>query len=100
VNLAPAAGSQAAVIELTRAAAAGTGVRVNAVAAWPRGLAEDVTSWSHNLAAGVSAWPHGLVADVAGAVVWLCSDDASLVAGETLHVPGRPARTSSALSPK
>jgi NAD(P)-dependent dehydrogenase (short-subunit alcohol dehydrogenase family) len=61
VNLAPTAD----VIELTRTAAldfAGAGVRINAVAAGPLDSAEDV----------------------AAAVVWLCSDDASLVTGATL----------------
>ncbi|MEV0381450.1 SDR family oxidoreductase [Nonomuraea sp. NPDC050643] len=68
VNLAPTA----SVIELTRAAArdrAGSGVRINAVTTGPGGGPEDV----------------------AGAVVWLCSDDASLVSGETLTVSPAPA---------
>ncbi|WP_188187421.1 SDR family NAD(P)-dependent oxidoreductase [Nonomuraea sp. SYSU D8015] len=61
------AGPGCAVIELTRAAAleaAGSGVRINAVAAAPRAGAQQV----------------------ADAVVWLCSDGAWLVTGETLHV--------------
>ncbi|WP_336214555.1 SDR family oxidoreductase [Nonomuraea sp. LPB2021202275-12-8] len=65
VNLARAAGTRAAVTELTRAAAldfADSGVRVNAVA----------------------AGPHDSAQDVAGAVVWLCSDGASLATGEIL----------------
>jgi NAD(P)-dependent dehydrogenase (short-subunit alcohol dehydrogenase family) len=56
-------GDTQAVIELTRTAAldfAGSGVRINAVAAGPHGSAEDV----------------------ANAVVWLCSDSATLVSGE------------------
>ncbi|WP_049572617.1 SDR family NAD(P)-dependent oxidoreductase [Nonomuraea sp. SBT364] len=54
------------VIELTRAAArdlAGSGVLVNAVAG-----------------------PYGSVEELADAVVWLCSDAASLGAGETLRI--------------
>jgi NAD(P)-dependent dehydrogenase (short-subunit alcohol dehydrogenase family) len=67
VNLAPTTDTQAAVIELTRTAAqdyADSGVRINALAAGPHDNAEDV----------------------ANAVVWLCSDHASLITGETLHV--------------
>jgi NAD(P)-dependent dehydrogenase (short-subunit alcohol dehydrogenase family) len=63
--------AQAAVIEVTRMAApdyAGSGVRLNAVAAGPYGS--------------------GSAEDVAAAVLWLCSDDASLGTGQTLHVAG------------
>jgi NAD(P)-dependent dehydrogenase (short-subunit alcohol dehydrogenase family) len=66
VNLTPTA----AVTELTRTAAldfADSGVRINAVAAGPEASADDV----------------------ADAVVWLCSDDASLVTGEALYVHNR-----------
>jgi NAD(P)-dependent dehydrogenase (short-subunit alcohol dehydrogenase family) len=70
VNLAPTADTQADVIELTRTVAldfADSVVRINAVAMGRHDNAEDV----------------------ANAVVWLCSDRASLVTGGTLDMaPG------------
>lgn len=75
VNLAPSTGTQAAVIELTRATALqlpDSGLRINALIAQPHAGAEEV----------------------ADAVVWLCSGDASLVTGDTWHVPDECPRLS------
>ena len=66
VNLAPTTDTQA--VELTRTTAlnfANTGVQINAV----------------------TAEPHATADDVANAIVWLCSDNTTLLAGEVLYLP-------------
>lgn len=65
VNLAPTTAAQITVAEQSRAAVvdfAGSGVRINVVAG------------------------PGSADDVAEAVAWLCSDEASILSGDTLHV--------------
>lgn len=93
-KMAPYAASKSGIIGLTRTAAvevASLGVRVNAVAPGlvdagltgnaPREFIEAVTAAS----------PIGRMAragEIAAAVLWLCSDEASFVVGQTLPVDG------------
>lgn len=95
-ELGPYGASKHGVIGLTRTAAleyAAEGVRVNAICPGP--IATDMTrsegELNDRMRAAVEATPidrPGRPEDVAGAVLWLCSEDASFVVGHALSVDG------------
>jgi NAD(P)-dependent dehydrogenase (short-subunit alcohol dehydrogenase family) len=90
------AGSKHAVEGITKSAAleaAGTGVRVNAVAPGPTdtGMLDRFTGTPENKAALASKVPMGRVGrpeDIATAVVYLASDGAAFITGQILTVDG------------
>lgn len=97
VNSAPYSASKAAVIGLTRQMAADYGVRglrVNAVA--PGLIATPLTAerletnpwYKATMVGSTPLGRAGTPEDVAGAVAFLCCDDASFISGQTLAVDG------------
>ena len=93
-QMAPYAASKSGIIGLTRTAAvevASLGVRVNAVA--PGLVDAGLTDHAPRefIEAVMAASPIGRMAraeEIAAAVLWLCSDEASFVVGQTLPVDG------------
>lgn len=95
-NVALYTASKHGVVGLTKAAAlelARSNVRVNAVAPGPvdTGLLHRMVAGHIDVSAIAKSVPMGRVSqpeEIAGAIVWLCSDSASFVTGQTLVVDG------------
>jgi NAD(P)-dependent dehydrogenase (short-subunit alcohol dehydrogenase family) len=91
------AASKAAVLQLTRVAAAEytpQGIRINAILPGPvdtplfRVAADRVDGWMERAAAGTAVQRMGAPEEIGAAAVWLCSDAASFVTGLAMNVDG------------
>lgn len=87
--------SKHGVVGVTKAAAleyAKKGIRINAVCPGmietPMTMQESMRDLCLNLAAGSPTGRIGQPEEIAGAVLWLCSDDASFVQGQAIAVDG------------
>jgi NAD(P)-dependent dehydrogenase (short-subunit alcohol dehydrogenase family) len=95
-NFGAYAASKSGLIGLTKTAAleyASKGVRINVVCPGPTGgtlLMENITSCNpeQHLEQGIPMGRIATTEEIANAVLWLCSDDASFITGQTVSVDG------------